>query len=335
MFSFVAENLKGAGSEQALALLLMGLSATKPGVRQSIVNERGLLELVLCSASREFVSEYNSAVCVEILCTILIHSETPLEVCVDMLQSVASFVYLHLAGLETGNTRNISVHRPAVAEIFSSITHRMCGALLINFELWFAAALFGLGDADDRVRRPCVRVFRQLVPMCALAKHQTRQRACHPSEGAGPALEKTYTGSSSTSDSAAQVRVGEAGAVQKASELVNSVFSQGGQVYMINKSEVQCDVDIVKGLCRLTNLVNLDHVASERTQVKNVALSTATLRDYQWAGVSWLVQLRRFGLSGILADEMYGMNFQIHITCVDFISLFFLFATFRKFNVIV
>jgi len=34
------------------------------------------------------------------------------------------------------------------------------------------------------------------------------------------------------------------------------------------------------------------------------SLQSAQLREYQWAGVSWLTQLRRFDLNGILADEM-------------------------------
>ena len=63
------------------------------------------------------------------------------------------------------------------------------------------------------------------------------------------------------------------------------------------------DASIIDFLKNVTNLVaSNDSSTNQRPPIPG--LSPNGLRDYQWEGVSWLTQLRRSGLGGILADDM-------------------------------
>jgi hypothetical protein len=63
------------------------------------------------------------------------------------------------------------------------------------------------------------------------------------------------------------------------------------------------DDAIILELLRRTNLVSVDsaEAAASHTDSRDSSLCTSPLRGYQWAGVSWITQLRRCGLGGILA----------------------------------
>ena len=86
--------------------------------------------------------------------------------------------------------------------------------------------------------------------------------------------------------------------------------------FRLQSSEHSRDLRVMEALRNYTNLVQ--DVANDMTSPPEITLieyvddghefkkklSDAHLRKYQWEGVSWLTQLRRFGLGGILADEM-------------------------------
>eukprot|EP01032_Pedospumella_encystans_P015307 gene15307-17515_t len=168
--------------------------------------------------------------------------------------------------------------RNQLAELLCSLTSALLEQVVDAYEILFATALRGLGDREAGVRRACVRVFRQLVPLAALAKQtSSARRASSPMSGtsANAALNEVHL------------------AVEKASELLQHIFTKQSP-FRIQKSHRERDLKIMKTLTQCTNLV-AHHDA---------ALAPAQLRDYQWDGVSWLTQLRRFGLNGILADEM-------------------------------
>lgn len=155
--------------------------------------------------------------------------------------------------------------RTQVAEVFHQLVRQRLGALVHCYEAWFTTALCGIGDSDPSVRRSCVQSFRLLVPLASVAKRASAWRRS--------------TASTSTS--------------LPSSDLLDHIFTKQSALKIQNSDRPQ-DVQIMAALAAKTNL----WVESSSS------LHAAQLRAYQWEGVSWLSQLRRFGLNGILADEM-------------------------------
>lgn len=197
----------------------------------------------------------------------------------SLLPATAARLYLRLFDqcLPKGQAATV-VSRNQLAELLSSLTSSLLEQVVGAYEILFATALRGLGDREAGVRRACVRVFRQLVPLAALAKQTSCARR----------VSSSMSGTSANTSSN-EVHL----AVEKASELLQHIFTKQSP-FRIQKSHRERDLNIMKTLTQCTNLV-AHHDA---------ALAPAQLRDYQWDGVSWLTQLRRFGLNGILADEM-------------------------------
>jgi len=165
--------------------------------------------------------------------------------------------------------------RSQLAALLEKLTENLPERVLGAYEVLFATALKGLGDRDADVRRTCVRVFRSLVPLAALAKQTAAHRASLSTTTLSEARDEVHA------------------AVERSSELLQHIFTKQNP-FRIQKSQHPRDLDIMAELTKYSNLVQLG--------LPN--LSSAQLRDYQWDGVSWLTQLRRFGLNGILADEM-------------------------------
>lgn len=162
--------------------------------------------------------------------------------------------------------------RGQVAGLLEHLATGLREHTLDAYEILFATALRGLGDWDVAVRRPCVRVFRLLVPLASLAKQTAARRL----------LVRPIN-----LHDAAHLAVG------RSSELLQHIFTKQNP-FRLEESQHPRDLKIMAYLSEQTNLLSKRHST----------LSPAQLRDYQWEGVSWLTQLRRFGLNGILADEM-------------------------------
>lgn len=165
--------------------------------------------------------------------------------------------------------------RSQLASLLEKLTENSPEQVLGAYEVLFATALRGLGDRDVDVRRTCVGVFRSLVPLAPLAKQTAARRA---------ALSTVAT---------TEARDEVQGAIERSSELLQHIFTKQNP-FRIQRSHHPRDLDIMAELTKYSNLARLGLPS----------LSPAQLRDYQWDGVSWLTQLRRFGLNGILADEM-------------------------------
>lgn len=193
----------------------------------------------------------------------------------SLLPTTAARLYLRLFGEKVASSAAVTA-RGQLAELLCSLTSALLGQVVGAYEILFATALRGLGDREAGVRRACVRVFHQLVPLAALAKQTSSRRA----SSALPVQADRIS---------SEVQV----AVEKASELLQHIFTKQSP-FRIQKSQQERDLHLMRTLAQYTNLVTY----------QSAVLAPAQLRDYQWDGVSWLTQLRRFGLNGILADEM-------------------------------
>jgi hypothetical protein len=160
----------------------------------------------------------------------------------------------------------------AVAQVLLELTRGQMDYILADFGVWFSSALSGIGHCDADVRVPCVLAFKQLVPVASLAQ-ATHSRAAKPEPCADELTRDT-------------------------SELLEHIFSKKAPLRLQHSTKAR-DLDIVRQLSLSTNLVG-----GRDGRESIPGLSLARLREYQWDGVSWLTQLRRFGLNGILADEM-------------------------------
>jgi hypothetical protein len=166
----------------------------------------------------------------------------------------------------------------AVAQSLLALVSNHGDRLLPEYDTLFASALRGLADFDSAVRVPCVQAFKVLVPLASLAQ------ATRPS--------------SVTEKSRSSSNVSEDCAPLPARELLDHIFTKNAPLRLQHSTH---DVD-QRVLAVLTEQTNL--VAAQGGDGAHKDLSPSPLREYQWEGISWLTQLRRFGLSGILADEM-------------------------------
>jgi hypothetical protein len=163
----------------------------------------------------------------------------------------------------------------AVAQVLLELTREHMEHILADFGMWFSSALSGIGHCDPAVRVPCVQAFKQLVPMAALAQATHHRGAKMDPLASEPAARDT-------------------------SELLEHIFSKKAPLRLQHSTSAR-DIEIVRQLALSTNLIG---GRAESGHPTLGSLAVATLREYQWEGVSWLTQLRRFGLNGILADEM-------------------------------
>lgn len=155
--------------------------------------------------------------------------------------------------------------RRRASEVFYRLAQQRLDAVVHCYEVWFAAALHGIADNEPAVRRSCVSAFRLLVPLASVAKRTSLRQRNAVQQAALPSC-----------------------------DLIDHIFTKQSAL-KIQLSERPQDLNIMAVLSAKTNL-----------WVQSCSgLHTAQLRAYQWEGVSWLTQLRRFGLNGILADEMY------------------------------
>lgn len=215
--------------------------------------------------------------------------ETTPTLCASLLPATAARLYLRLFGEDVHSSAEEKKGAAAavrcrgqLAELLSALTSALLEQVVGAYEVLFATALRGLGDREAGVRRACVRVFRQLVPLAALAKQTSPARRASLSSASPLA-----SAGSDSSSSAVHL------AMEKASELLHHIFTKQSP-FRIHKSQHERDLNVMQTLAQCTNLVTY----------QNEELAPAQLREYQWDGVSWLTQLRRFGLNGILADEM-------------------------------
>jgi hypothetical protein len=186
-------------------------------------------------------------------------------------------------------------------KLFVQLSLRLKENVIICYQKWFSTALYGLGDADAGIRRSSIEVFRMVVPMAPIAKQRSHQK-CSVVE-----KEEEVTTTTTTTTIGDSSKVVESSIVDEGdsalSQVLLNLFSKETSV-RIDLSKTNVDMKIIATLQQLTNLVDSSALSSHPSSTIK-PFSSAKLRDYQWSGVSWLTQLRRFGLNGILADDMY------------------------------
>jgi hypothetical protein len=166
----------------------------------------------------------------------------------------------------------------AVAQMLLALVSNHSDRLLPEYDTLFASTLRGLADFDSAVRVPCVQAFKALVPLASLAQ----------------AIRSATVNGGGQNNSV----VSEGCSPLPARELLDHIFTKS-EPLRLQHSTHRTDQRVLAVLAQQTNLVAAHDGAGAHKD-----LSPSPLREYQWEGISWLTQLRRFGLSGILADEM-------------------------------
>ena len=208
-----------------------------------------------------------------------------------ILNRIIEFIYNSISSRTETTIKSISM------KLFVQLSLRLKENIIVCYQKWFSTALYGLGDADAGIRRSSIEVFRMVVPMAPIAKQRSHQK-CRMVEKEEEVTTTTIGDSSKVVESSIDDEGGSA-----LSQVLLNLFSKETSV-RIDLSKTDVDLKIIATLQQLTNLVDSSASSSHRSSTIK-PLSSAKLRDYQWSGVSWLTQLRRFGLNGILADDMY------------------------------
>ena len=257
------------------AMLLHTLRACTAAARRALSARFDIVGLLLAAAGT--VSDPTGGLvgnATEVLSLLLLQpADTVGDASQEQLLMSEVVGQLHLLLFPDQSSECSGVYRIQLAQLLQNLVEDMPELVIEAYEVMFATALRGIGDRDADVRRDCVRVFRSLVPLASLAKQTAPRRAL-----------SRYASCASN---------GVHGAIERSSELLQHIFTKQNP-FRIQRSQHPRDLELMAELARYTNLVEARHSA----------LSPAQLRDYQWDGVSWLTQLRRFGLNGILADEM-------------------------------
>lgn len=211
-----------------------------------------------------------------------------------ILNRIIEFIYASISSSAETVMKSIST------KLFVQLSLRLKENIIICYQKWFSTALYGLGDADAGIRRSSIEVFRMVVPMAPIAKLRSHQKCREGEEGEG--IVTTIGDLPKVAESSIEDEGDSA-----LSQVLLNLFSKETSV-RIDLSKTNVDMKIIATLQRLTNLVD-----SSSSAHRSKSLSSAKLRDYQWSGVSWLTQLRRFGLNGILADDMYVSGIHVYI----------------------
>jgi len=209
-----------------------------------------------------------------------------------ILNRVIEFIYNSISSSAETTIKSIST------KLFVQLSLRLKENIIICYQKWFSTALYGLGDADAGIRRSSIEVFRMVVPMAPIAKQRSHQK-CRVVEKEEEEDTTTIGDSSKVVESSIEDEGDSA-----LSQVLLNLFSKETSV-RIDLSKTDVDMKIIATLQQLTNLVDSSVSSSSHPSSTIKPLSSAKLRDYQWSGISWLTQLRRFGLNGILADDMY------------------------------
>ena len=194
-----------------------------------------------------------------------------------------------------------------------SVTHQPVDGLrllLRTFELFLAAALYGMGDFEPYVRVQCGTVLRMLVPLAPIAREHTVKPAPYL-----PLLTLNED-ECSVGDSRGEKPCNNTGIrftmtqQEKMSKLIENLLSRK-PLQRLTESTDPLDVYLINELASKTHLLPNSNPlnkpykkSSDLKEFKNILNKKVSVRPYQWDGVSWLLQLYRCGLGGILAGGL-------------------------------
>ena len=196
--------------------------------------------------------------------------------------------------------------------IFLSVTQQLVDGLVLllrAYELFLASALYGMGDFEPSVRAQCGAVLRMLVPLAPIA----RERTVKPAPYVPPIF--AYEDECSVGDSRGEkpdkkteIRFTMT-QQEKMSKLIENLLSRK-PLQRLTDSTDHLDEYLLNELASKTHLLPIFNSvnkpykkASVLKGFENVSKKKVYVRPYQWDGVSWLLQLYRCGLGGILAGD--------------------------------
>lgn len=206
-----------------------------------------------------------------------------------IMSDVSSFVYQNI------KSRQIS------SVLLKNI---ICGlnedVIIIKYRHWLQASLSCIGDYDEIVRTQCMLAFRKLVPLATLVQSQKGASNVSGIPSSSGLIE--------TSTEAEEEGQGE----DRRGSITNLVDCILSRTCPPNIIENISDRHIIEYLRVHTNLFPKDILspgevlitAATAASTSASTSSSMSLRDYQWAGVTWITELFRCGLGALLADDM-------------------------------
>ena len=223
----------------------------------------------------------------------------------QVLQTLAAFVFIHISGDSENNLllptvtgqHSTNARKYSIALLMLELAARLQGLMLHGFQTWFASALHGIGDPSSQVRQCCLSAFKLLVPLAPIGRAMNLLEPSSSGENAADSRRSFTRG----------IPASEGGRI---SSLLETLFPASGlQPPRIDRSRAEIDATIIEALKKSTHLFGEGLAASIHSHPNNIthmknSIAHACLRGYQLDGVTWLTQLRRCGLSGVLADEM-------------------------------
>ena len=218
----------------------------------------------------------------------------------------------------SSSSSSSSPSTPVPPSISLSAAHQTVdglGLLLRTYELFLAAALYGMGDFEPYVRVQCGTVLRMLVPLAPIARERTIKPAPYvPLSTVNEVVCSAEEGTEGKPWKQSGIRFTMT-QEEKMSKLIESLLSRK-PLQRITESTDPLDVFLINELASKTHLLPiLNRLNKPYKKIlapkgfENIPCKKVSVRPYQWDGVSWLLQLYRCGLGGVLAgNTVYYYN---------------------------
>ena len=172
-----------------------------------------------------------------------------------------------------------------------------------------------MGDFEPYVRVQCGTVLRMLVPLAPIARERTVKPAPYaPLITVNEDVGRAEEGKGEKPCKQSEIRFTMT-QQEKMSKLIENLLSRK-PLQRITEGSDPLDVFLMNELASKTNLLpilNRLNKPYKKTLApkgfENVPCTKVSVRPYQWDGVSWLLQLYRCGLGGVLAGKtVYHYN---------------------------
>ena len=296
----VEDGRTGEGSKGARRPIKIGGNASSASLNLT----EAVLEITQALQSESSTSILSEAVFLRRMCAAHL-----LTVLVQSLLSPSTFSSSSSSS-SSSSPSSSSSHSSIPLSVSPSVTHQPVDGLrllLRTYELFLAAALYGMGDFEPYVRVQCGTVLRMLVPLAPIARERTVKFApylpiltlnedeCSVGESRG---EKSCNSTGIRFTMTQQ---------EKMSKLIENLLSRK-PLQRLTESTDPLDVYLVNELASKTHLLPILNSfkkpykkTSDLKGFENILNKKVSVRPYQWDGVSWLLQLYRCGLGGILA----------------------------------
>lgn len=170
------------------------------------------------------------------------------------------------------------------------------------YDRWLAVSIQGLADHDSHVRQEALRIFQTLVPLSALGFQSHTVSEDQPTHSR-PAESELHS-----INQASNMSNGAFTTIDPGNDKVNDRIGEQCNPFVSPTMSLRQLFAKTHSLSFLSSTHSWDQQLIQRLlpYLRNAAMVQE--REYQWEAVLWWTTLRRCGLGGILADEMYDVN---------------------------